>query len=181
MTASLTFRVRLGDLYEMMPRSRSRLSTIFDWAAALFMLSVAWKSYSIDGVNWVACGTLLAAVYLVFWHEFLILTMWPFLGFWKSNVEIAVNDESISSGSNGTMQTIPWSSFQRSGSFQESKKHFSLECGRGAVWIPKRAFATSADVVAFREFVSIRLGEPSSFNGLGKTRREPVPHQAPPE
>ena len=87
-----------------------------------------------------------------------------FLCFYRPEIHVSIEDETICVECNDHKQIFRWSSFVRFGSATEYKNHFCLECGRGSVWIPKRAFLTDTDLEAFRQFVSENMGERCKFS-----------------
>jgi hypothetical protein len=70
-----------------------------------------------------------------------------------------VDDDGVHVAAGKTKQDFPWASFVLNGSAREHTHHFWLECSRGAALIPKRAFQSPADLAAFRQLVSNKLGD----------------------
>jgi hypothetical protein len=57
------------------------------------------------------------------------------------------------------MERIPWTSFNVYGSAIETEQEFHLDCGRGHVYVPKRAFADAQELTGFRALVREKLGD----------------------
>ena len=98
------------------------------------------------------------AIPFSFWFGHLISA------FVSSPFRVSIDDRLISIKSGKNQNAIPWSSFAAYGSAKELPNHFWIECGRGTVWIPKRAFLTESELTAFRLFVADKMGVRCHFN-----------------
>lgn len=109
---------------------------------------------------------------------FFTLSAGAFLGFlclavaiWRPRVGVRVDDNGVSTSSaeppdsekHRQYMYVPWASFATSGSATESAGHFWLKSGHGPVWIPKRAFPSENELIAFRQLVATKLGGRCKF------------------
>ena len=160
MQFSLEFQLTLTDLLQLASDRLSRWSLIGRRVIAVFVFISGLYHLRTSGLDWyfgllVVCAIMLAVPFGL--HG---LLLW----LWRPVVHVSIGDESICRWSKKCKQDIPWSSFGAMGSATESETHFLLECGRDAVWIPKRAFQTVVELAAFRQLVIDKMGDRCKFN-----------------
>jgi hypothetical protein len=166
MNLCLEFTMTAADLREVTARPSWSWFSLIRHLVAIFMASLgAWRWFT-SGLDWLVALYVALSVYFCFSEWIFISLFVPLMQFstkhgWLSRVSI--DEQAISIEQSKHQRTIPWSSFAMTGTAREIENHFLLECGRGAAWIPKRAFATAEDMAAFRALVKEKMGERCQF------------------
>jgi hypothetical protein len=166
MHLSVEFVITPTDCIQLIYQSHARWSIVLRRIVALGILALCVRHLLTIGLEWEFTVYLLLAVLVGVPLVSMRLGMLYMVVRYRPVIHISIDDDSIStswksvSGSFRTYdQHIPWSSFIMFGSATELTNHFLLECGRGGVWIPKRAFSTDTERAVFRQFVSERMGD----------------------
>lgn len=165
---SLEFQPTFTDFLQLASDRRSRWSLIARRVIAAGVLAFALIHLRTHGLDWEVGVSAVVAIMFGIPIYITYLFLW-LIG--RTGVRISIDDDSICFGFGKHYQTIPWSSFATLGSATEFENHFWLECGRGTVWIPKRAFPTMSELRAFRQFVVNQIGDQCKFN-TGPTEDE---------
>lgn len=167
MNISVEFTLTAADLRESMRAFGSRRFSLIRILAAVLVLFFGYQRLSHVGLDWNFALYLVFAVYLASTH---FIFVWLFVTFWRIwasrelTSRVSIDEQTILIEQSKSRREIPWSSFAMTGTAREIENHFLLECGRGGVWIPKRAFSTADDLTRFRALVKEKMGERCQFN-----------------
>ncbi len=156
-----------ADLRELTARPRWSWFSLARSVSAVVMALLGAQRWFAWGLDWLVVSHFAFAVYFFFSDWIFISLFVPLMQFstkhgWLSR--LAIDEQAISIEQAKHLRTIPWSSMAMTGTAREIENHFTLECGRGAVWIPKRAFASADDMAAFRALVKEKMGERCHFS-----------------
>ena len=166
MNLSLEITVTAADLRQLMAASGSRRFSLIRILAALLVLFFGFQHLSNVGLDWYFALHVVFAAYVVsnrFIFEWLFPTIMR-LSTRPPSYRMSIDDHSILIEQTKSRQELPWTSFAMTGTAREFENHFWLECGRGNVWIPKRAFPTADDMTIFRALVKEKMDERCQFN-----------------
>jgi hypothetical protein len=168
MNVSLEFTITLADCLQLASARQSRLSLMVRRAIAAFVLLLSFRHLLTNGLDWEFALYVVVAIYIVT----PAVTALLIAAIWRPILHVSIDDDTVSVESKRHKQNIPWDSFATFGTASEFTNHFWLECGRGTVWVPKRAFSTTAEIVAFRRFVRDKMGD--RFNTSQLKQVQPV-------
>ena len=166
MNLSLEFTLTAADLRQLMAGRGWRRFSLLCYVVAIFFVLLAVHRLSTSGLDWIFGLYVAFAVYLFFRDLMFISLFVAFCQFWAKRAlisRVSIDEQTISIEQSKSQREIPWSSFAMTGTACELKSHFWLECGRGVVWIPKRAFPTADDMTNFRALVKEKMGERCQF------------------
>ncbi len=172
MNLSLELTLTAADLRQLTAANGSRrfarILALIHILLAVAMLFIGFRHLSDFGLDWIFASQVVFAVYVVsqrFISEWLLLPAILRFSTQPPTYRMSIDDQSILIEQGKYYpRKIPWTSFAKTGTAGEFENHFWLECGRGNVWIPKRAFSTADDMTAFRAFLKDKMGERCQFN-----------------
>lgn len=161
---SLEIQPTLRDFLQLASDRRSRWSLIVSRGIAALALLYGMHHYRANGLDW-EFGLIIAFAVIVGapFHVTYVL-IWLVLAIRSPMIHVSIDANGICVRSNNHERDFPWSSFANLGSATEFENHFWLTCGRGKVWIPKRAMSTSGQLAGFRQFVTDKMGARCTFN-----------------
>lgn len=162
MQFSLEFRPTLFDYVQFLTDRQPRWLLVAGRIVGACLLAVALHHLWTTGLD-LGFGILMAAG-IMFGVPFYPLSLALLLLIRRPTLRVSADEYGVRIGSKKHKQDIPWSSFATFGAAAEFKHYFWLQCGRGALWIPKRAFASRADLAAFRQFAIEKMGDRCKFD-----------------
>ena len=161
MNLTLDYTPTYTEFRQLLANFRSRrYSIIRVFVGVALIVFVLQQSFS-SGFKWLLLLCLAVAIELILSD---LIFAWIVRAIWRSSMlRVTINDHSISVEHGKHRHEIRWSSFAMTGTAREIENHFLLECGRGTVWIPKRAFPTETDMANFRALVKDQMGVKCHF------------------
>ena len=167
MNLSLEFAMTTADLRQLNALRGWRRFSLLRYVVAIFVLLLGTQSWSIKGLDWTFGLYVAFAVYL-FLRDFIFVSLLvPLLRLSTKQeliTQVSINEETIAIEQTKHRREFQWSAMATTGTAREIENHFWLECGRGGVWIPKRAFPTADDMANFRALVKDKMGERCQFS-----------------
>ena len=166
MNLSLEISVTSSDLRQLMAASGSSRFSLIRILIGVIVLFVGFQHLSNVGLDWYFALHVVIAIYLIS-NRFIVELLFAKIMWFSTpppTYRISIDDQSILIEQAKYRQEILWTSFAMTGTAREFENHFWLECGRGTVWIPKRAFPTNDDLKTFRALVKDKMGERCQFS-----------------
>lgn len=161
MSLALEYTLTAADLRQVLKFHDERR-----WPSVHFLgglLAAAFASYQFlnYGIDWGVCLTAALSIYLIFWESIFSYVLTTALSWSGKHPVIRMELDSevirVERGLGGEVFT--WDTFASDGSAMEYQEHFELDLRQTGLFIPKRAFATSADMANFRDLVRAKLND----------------------
>lgn len=160
---TLDFVITPRDWNQILSCRTNRLLLIVSRSLGALLLAYAfWHLFS-AGFGWPFVLLLLMA--FLFGMPFLAsrLVVSSVLAITRPAVHVTIDECRLLMTTDKSRQDLPWSSLADHGAAEEYRDLFWLECSRGTIWIPKRAFATESEKQKFRSFVASKMGDRCKF------------------